>query len=640
MSNLPKNLNKSERDLLILINQQFNNSRNYVNQKRQLFRDRYYLYNNIWEDDNKVYVRLIYSVMQTLISLHYSDNINIHFKPRDLNWQEIAENLNNLAEFDWEEMDLEIKKYRVQWCKFFYWVAIEIRTWWDKKKNVPIIRVIEPTAWVPDLNFDFINPAQYHWFEFITDKSSLKEEDWFFNLNKVMTDIDMKLQQDDYQKLSTRELQNIKATDDWSTSIYYHYVCIDWRKYMIVLSNERSLVIKAEEIEPIGDEEYAEFPIAIRWRSPLRYDPFGVSVMDIMEDKQKMMQLFLNLNRIKAEHAAWGDMFMRDPNAIDNVRDLEIPTMWPKYIKADLNQNPSPIQEVPKATAQNEPYQMPEMLQQQWQEDISIGTRTMWVSWDSSITATENQRVQKNANLKLLLGSKIDNWWEKEFWKNIWYSWYKKFFEWGSKKNIRLNDWIFDTPITLRKSDFITDEDIDVSIYSDTELAEQKDKEKRSLNLNINLILQNPESSQFSKNYAMRKLFELNWTPKEETYIYVEPTNEEVIAKENLELLNRDMEIYETSSDFEVDQNILMEDHLTYIAIYQRALQTNQKQKALAVRWQLYRMSGQMQENRQRAKEQGSQVDKITQNQLVNESLQWERQQQQKASSLQDIKEW
>jgi len=92
-------------------------------------------------------------------------------------------------------------------------------------------------------------------------------------------------------------------------STYYHYTIINGRKYLAVLSNDKSVLIRFEEIPAMTDIENEDpskitFPVIIRnWRY-LRYDPFGISVPDLLEDKESMMQLFLNLARIKSEHQA------------------------------------------------------------------------------------------------------------------------------------------------------------------------------------------------------------------------------------------------------------------------------------------------------------------------------------------------
>lgn len=79
-------------------------SMEFVRPKRELFRQRIKDYTNVTIKDDNIYVRLIYSVMQTLMSLHYTDEMSVEFAGRQLGANEIAQNLQHLAEFDYEEM--------------------------------------------------------------------------------------------------------------------------------------------------------------------------------------------------------------------------------------------------------------------------------------------------------------------------------------------------------------------------------------------------------------------------------------------------------------------------------------------------------------------------------------------------------
>jgi len=69
----------------------------------------------------------------------------------------------------------------------------------------------------------------------------------------------------------------------------------------LILAVEKLVAVRAEEKQ---DSNKIPFPVIIRHYSPLRGDPYGISIPDILEDKQRMQQLFMNLNRIKAEHEA------------------------------------------------------------------------------------------------------------------------------------------------------------------------------------------------------------------------------------------------------------------------------------------------------------------------------------------------
>jgi hypothetical protein len=90
-------------------------------------------------------------------------------------------------------------------------------------------------------------------------------------------------------------------------------------------------LIRFQEIKAVRDEEKKDpslipFPVVTRNWIEKRGDPYGVCVADILEDKQRMIQLFMNLNKIKAENEAWGDIFFYDPNVVKNIESLKIPS--------------------------------------------------------------------------------------------------------------------------------------------------------------------------------------------------------------------------------------------------------------------------------------------------------------------------
>jgi len=112
--------------------------------------------------------------------------------------------------------------------------------------------------------------------------------------------------------------------------VYHHFTTINGKKYIVTLGNGGDLLIRCEEVEAVYKEEkdnLAEipFPVILNYYEPIKSDPFGICIPDLLEDKQKAEQLFLNLNRIKAENEALGDIFLVDTNAIKNMNQLKTP---------------------------------------------------------------------------------------------------------------------------------------------------------------------------------------------------------------------------------------------------------------------------------------------------------------------------
>jgi len=69
---------------------------------------------------DKVGVHSIYTTMQTLMSVYYNDRAEVEFEGRTSAGDAFAENINRLAKFDYDEMDLDKVDYQWNWDRFFH----------------------------------------------------------------------------------------------------------------------------------------------------------------------------------------------------------------------------------------------------------------------------------------------------------------------------------------------------------------------------------------------------------------------------------------------------------------------------------------------------------------------------------------
>ena len=571
------------------VKDEYNVSKIFVDQKRDLFRRRENLYMDNTNQENKVYVRLVFSTEQTLKALFSQNDIWVEFIPRRIWAEQAALNRQNLAKFDFEEMDLWAKKDQVQDDKFHYWVWIEVTDWRDPVKKCPKVIVADPRCWIPDIYADVNRWHMYHGFELSMSKFDFRSGAWYFDTDKVMTDEEIQKEISEYVKSgksveearnlfaqnATRTLwyQNDLSWDNALYSIYRHFTIFNNRKYVVELANDMSCIIRCQEIKPVREEEkkdpsLVQFPVVVRNWIEKRGDPYWISVPDILEDKQRMMQLFLNLNKIKAEHEARWDMFFYDPNVIKNIDSLKIPsTNWPKYIKADLNRG-TPMVEAPKSQVKQDAYNMPSILQAQWTLDIWLDERTLGSSPSGEISATENQRVQKNANLRLMLWVRVNNRAEKKFRDILWLRVYQQYFKRNDKKNIYINTWVWVKPSIVWQKDFTTANDIDIKIQSKSEVEEDRKTKLNWILPLVNFALSR-QWSKFAKDKLLRDIYKMAWLDTESVNVYIDLTPEECQAYEDLELINRN-EMPKQSTN-------VNEDHWTYYVIYQSAIDTPTK---------------------------------------------------------------
>jgi len=123
---------------------------------------------------------------------------------------------------------------------------------------------------------------------------------------------------------------------------------------------------------------------------------------------------------------------------------------------------------------------MADIIRGQASEDVGMDARTLGVSTQGNVTATENQRTQKNANIKLILNNKINQWGEKDFWYD-WMRRYYEFFDMKSQKNIKLNNSFGATLLTIKRKDLMTGYDLDVQIINKSQEDEMNHKKLAAL---------------------------------------------------------------------------------------------------------------------------------------------------------------
>jgi len=203
------------------------------------------------------------------------------------------------------------------------------------------------------------------------------------------------------------------------------------------------------------------------------------------------------------------------------------------------------------------------------------------ISGDNNITATENQRIQKNANLKQVLQTKVKQWGWKDFWSN-WYRAYYDNFKYSDEKNIILNGQFGSSPMTVKKKDIITGYDIDIRIVSKSDQETLRENQKIALMATAPIMLQDPTIPKISRDFLRRRILMANGLTKEEANMYIPPSIEEMKAMQDLELINRNVlpDIPDTTEDI-----------MTYLLIYQRAIATLVKWQSIEALKMMYTLS-------------------------------------------------
>ena len=563
------------------IEREYQLSTAFTESKRSLYKKRKKLYMNIEDQDKKIYSRLVFSTIETLQSLYVKAKPSAKFSINGEFFDKIEDTIRLVSESDYKRMKLWRKKERVNFHTFFYGVAIEVLDGFDTKKKTPECTVISPLQRICDPEANVNMEDRFHGFELRVAKEQLTEEGGYFNLDKLQK-WDWPMEKGDRSStMNIRHLNTEESYDESLYNIYHHYTIINGKKYLITLGNNRSLIIRCEEILPKNEEQkknpqLIKFPVVITNWIESEFDRWGISLCDLLEDKQTAIQLFMNLNRVKAENEARGDIFLYDPDIIENIEEIKMPKLWPKYIKASkLNQGGTPMLEVPRGNIKSDAFNMPNVVKQQGFMDIGMDERSLWISGDNAITATENQRVQANANLRQLLWLKRRARAEELF-RELWYESYQECFY--GKKKVKIPWRYGGRYLELEAKDFIVKESIDIEIEFALDVEERNDKTKLEMLAMKDQFMNDLNKSDIAKRVFERELFRLQGFSQEKIELFSEKTLEEEQAELDLELLNNNEEVWEITD--------LSENHLVYLEIYKRAKDTDAKRKAVEARKQ------------------------------------------------------
>lgn len=185
-----------------------------------------------------------------------------------------------------------------------------MQTGWDNDRKIPIRQRVNPLSMIIDPD-GYIEDHRYFGFEVMENISELEYNEDYFHLDKVVEKRNQQTEETRDAYTEQRFLTDVVARGEGDPmfDVYHHFTVFDGRKYLTSWANGRTLLIRCVEIKPELKEEkknphLVKFPVVLNYWKPFEYDPFGISICDLLEDKQKALQLFLNLNKIKAEHAA------------------------------------------------------------------------------------------------------------------------------------------------------------------------------------------------------------------------------------------------------------------------------------------------------------------------------------------------
>ena len=465
--------------------------------KRPILRQYLKAYNVNWEqlkDWETVKSKSLYTYRNLFISSLYKNRplVKIEWRKR---WDaEYAKTWNHLLEFDYEELDEDRITYKKIEDEVDYWIYLAVDEWWDKVTESPKKRLYSPLCWIPDPHFDVVKGFNFHGFELELTESEVS--DLYKNTELMLTDRELKELK---EKLKSDYTTRLMTWADWygiwenfSTyksnlkcySVYRHFTKFNDRWYLTEWANDRTLLIRCEEIEAVRSEEKKDpstipCPVVHSWLLPKKWDPYGLCVWDLAKDNQDSEESIMNLliDKVHEETFSWITVYNSD--VVDGKELAHRKLGKRKYVPSKWNlENRKIIENVQTQTSWTwDWYNLKSMIDQKATKEIWFDEQSIWV-YARTITATQSQLLQANQNVRLSTIFKVFLWGEKQYWDVLWYRSYQKHFKMKSEKNITLNSWIWNVVYTIMWKDLGTKRDLHLTLVTEIDRREQEEANK------------------------------------------------------------------------------------------------------------------------------------------------------------------
>ena len=471
------------------------------------------------KDEKLVGDSTLFNNHTALVARSFQSRNQIKLKADKAGAEREVKMLNNALNEDMETAQMKALRYYIYYDKFATGVAIVSRIGWDGVYKRNIFSTISPLTWIPDPQGDyFTGNYRYSGFYFIKTRKELEEEgydvEWLLTKSYTEASQDKKERQQRIVGLLP-DVQYWKDVFD----VYLHFTHVNGKKVYSLTANFDGVLPMIAECAPNNavEEKHQEairFPLAFYYWKPDRDNPFWDRPANYIRDVQLQKAEIANL-RLNKMRAELYPMYLFNK---DFVSSKDLAFWFNKGIpvstgldgaSVNLGNIVAPIQ---KDLRVDTSFAVEQSLDRQVEKSTSIGEVVQGITPWRRETLGTNKLVQTNTDVNLSLNEEIHNIGDEQF-ITIWFGGYYQNFSSWDKKLVFAWSSTASTPMVLRKSDFIYEGNLSISIESNIASEDRKRKEAAASVQVSWLIL--PSVNQASKIMYLRHIADRAGMPAE-----------------------------------------------------------------------------------------------------------------------------
>lgn len=536
--------------------------------KRVQWLNRLRILNNQKRNPSAIGVTTLFTQFQTALAAHYDDRLLSEFLPREEGAVDKVEVLNALAQFDYDEMDMDNIEYQWIWDALFFGRGIIDVSHYDRKLQLLRPKVRDPLTYIPDPDGDNVEACRFHFFEIVKTGFDLEAEGVELSLvqpqNATTETYRAQQYRQDAQNLGS-QVQKSNSPSNQNYAIIQALETFEGQRYHVQLDAERKHILSCKKLQfKDSNTSVSQWPIITKAYFIIPHDFWGISLPDLVEDKHRAKAILVNYALVAAKRDAI-PQFIYDRDALVNRNDLSTAEIHKNIpLNANGRSVSDLIREMPKSgSVSNEWLSILSELDKEVEGGTGGNFSQTGMQPGKKTPASQLQLMKTMTDARIGLTAKLFAAAEKDFWQR-WYARYKQFFTETDKKAIRIVGALGPKFDIVKRVDFVAKTDPDVQVTSRLVSEQKKTVDRRDLAQLLPLFMKDEGAN---LRYFETKILKLYGWRKDEIDAALPPSPDTLQAEEENDLLDKNQM-----------PNISMADeHYTHIQIHNRAEDTPAK---------------------------------------------------------------
>lgn len=387
------------------------------------------LYNNQKRNKEAVGDNTLFTIFQTVLASLYSDTLTAGFEARESGDEETAENLDLTAQYDHGEMDKDMLDYEWDWESMFFGRGLMALMEFDRELMVPVPEIWNVMTVLRDPFAKSVNGdkrgrgrARFLGREIRMTKNEMDEMEVYFNYKdlkttgtstKSLVDENMRITTEAAGLSDVSKFSNLRG-ENASHRLMEWFTIYKGKRVFVTTADNIGRVVRYHVLDTM------DIPLIDRVIYPVPSNWDGVSVPDLIEDKQRARAVATNLS-LKGVKSGLHPMYLFDETRIKNRNDLNFE--FNKFVGVQGNPTGA-VQVMPKDQIKQDVAFILDTLASGAERSTASPDTRQGARPAQEGTATRDSLIDQGSDTRFSLSAKIFGWSEKRFWRQ-WYRLYK-----------------------------------------------------------------------------------------------------------------------------------------------------------------------------------------------------------------------